>query len=114
MTRRRVAVTGIGLITALGSDRERTWQALVAGQCGMRPVTAFATAGYRSQIAAEVCMPAVDAALTPLQRRRWSRGDRIGAVAAMDAVRDAGLSDAPYDRRRVGVLLGAGTADLIR
>jgi 3-oxoacyl-[acyl-carrier-protein] synthase II len=53
MTRRRVAITGIGLITALGSDRERSWEALVAGQCGMRPVTAFDTEGYRSRIAAE-------------------------------------------------------------
>lgn len=114
MTRRRVAITGIGLITALGSDRERSWQALVAGECGMRPVTAFATDGYRSRIAAEVCMPTVDGVLTPLQRRRWSRGDRIGVVAAMEAVGDAGLADAPYESRRIGVLLGAGTADLIR
>jgi 3-oxoacyl-[acyl-carrier-protein] synthase II len=114
MTRRRVAITGIGLITALATDRERSWEALVAGQCGMRPVTAFDTEGYRSRIAAEVCMPAVDAALTPLQRRRWSRGDRIGVVAAMEAIGDAGLGGAPYDHRRIGVLLGAGTADLIR
>ena len=114
MTRRRVAITGIGLITALGSDRERSWDALVAGQCGMRTVTAFDTEGYRSRIAAEVCMPAVDAVLTPLQRRRWSRGDRIGVVAAREAVADAGLADARYDHARVGVLLGAGTADLIR
>jgi 3-oxoacyl-[acyl-carrier-protein] synthase II len=114
MTRRRVAITGIGLITALGPDRERSWEALVAGQCGMRPVTVFDTEGYRSRIAAEVCMPAIDAALTPLQRRRWSRGDRIGVVAAMEAVADAGLAAARYDGVRIGVLLGAGTADLIR
>ena len=67
----RVAITGIGLITALGSDRERSWEALVAGQCGIRPVTAFDTEGYRSRIAAEVCMPAIDAALTPLQQAKY-------------------------------------------
>lgn len=110
---RRVAITGIGLVTALGASREATWSRLVAGACGIGPVTAFETEGYRSRVAAEVSMAAVLAALTPLERRRWSRGDQFGVIAAREAVADAGLP-AARDPARVGVLLGAGTSDLIR
>jgi len=114
MSRRRVAITGIGLVTGLGATREETWQALTAGRCAIRPVTVFETEGYRSRVAAEVPMAAVDAQLTPLERRRWSRSDQIGVVAAKEAIEDAGLLTDACDRLRIGVLLGAGTADLLR
>jgi 3-oxoacyl-[acyl-carrier-protein] synthase II len=114
MSRRRVAITGIGLVTGLGATREDTWQALVAGRCAIRPVTVFDTDGYRSRVAAEVPMAAIEAQLTPLERRRWSRSDQIGVVAAKEAIEDAGLLTGTCDRLRVGVLLGAGTADLLR
>jgi len=114
MSRRRVAITGIGLVTGLGATREETWQALIAGRCAIRPVTVFETDGYRSRVAAEVPMAAVEAQLTPLERRRWSRSDQIGVVAAKEAIEDAGLLTHACDRLRVGVLLGAGTADLLR
>ena len=114
MSRRRVAITGIGLVTGLGATREETWQALTAGRCAIRPVTVFETDGYRSRVAAEVPMAAVEAQLTPLERRRWSRSDQIGVVAAKEALEDAGLLTGACDRLRVGVLLGAGTADLLR
>ena len=114
MTRKRVAITGIGLVTGLGTTREETWDALTAGQCAIGPITVFETDGYRSRVAAEVPMAAIEAQLTPLERRRWSRSDQIGVVAAKEAIEDAGLLAGACDRLRVGVLLGAGTADLLR
>ena len=111
---RRVAITGIGLVTAVGATREETWDAMLAGRCGVRPVTAFDATGYRSQVAGEVDLPRVHDACSRLERRRLSRSDQIGVKAADEAVRDSGLLDCAIDRRRVGVLLGAGTADLIR
>lgn len=109
----RVAITGIGLVTALGATREETWRRLVAGECGIRPVTVFDTDGHRSRIAAEVAMPGIHAQLTPLERRRWSRSDQFGVIAASEAVADAGFLDS-IDPSRVGVVLGAGTGDLLR
>jgi 3-oxoacyl-[acyl-carrier-protein] synthase II len=111
----RVAVTGIGLITALGATREESWRRMLAGECGVGPTTVFDTEGYRSRVAAEVDMAAVDEGTTPLQRRRRSRSDRIGVRAALEALTDSGLLDDPaLDRTRVGVFFGAGTADLLR
>ena len=111
---RRVAITGIGIVSALGVTRESTWDGLVRGACGIRPVTAIDTEGYRSRVAAEIDTDLLGPMLTPLERRRWSRGDQFGVVAAAEAMRDAGLEDARVDPRRIGVFLGAGTSDLIR
>jgi 3-oxoacyl-[acyl-carrier-protein] synthase II len=110
----RIAITGVGLVTALGATREESWQRMLAGECGIRPTTVFDTDGYRSRVAAEVDIDAVDEGSTPLERRRQSRSDRIGVRAAAEALADAGLLDNGIDRARVGVFLGAGTADLLR
>ena len=109
-----IAVTGIGLVTALGATRESSWRAMVEGQCGVRPVSVFDTEGFRSRVAAEVDLSALDGALTPLERRRNSRGDRIALHAAGEAITDAGFMDTAYDASRVGIFLGAGTGDLLR
>lgn len=110
----RVAVTGLGLVTALGSTREESWRGMLAGECGIRPVTVFDPSGYRSRVAAEVCMPPVDARIAPIKLRRHSRGDRIGVGAALEAITDAGFLDSPFDPSRVGIFFGAGTGDLLR
>jgi 3-oxoacyl-[acyl-carrier-protein] synthase II len=111
--RRRVAITGIGLVTGLGTSREDTWRRLVAGECAVRPLTLFDSEGYRSRVAAEVPTAGVAAQLTRLERRRWSRSDQFGVLAAREAVAEAGIADR-YDPSRVGVILGAGTSDLLR
>jgi 3-oxoacyl-[acyl-carrier-protein] synthase II len=110
---RRVAITGIGLVTAVGATREQTWEGLIAGECGIRPITVFDTDGYRSHVAAEVDMRGIEPQLTPRQRRRWSRADQFGVVAAREAMADAGLAGS-IELTRVGVVLGGGTSDLLR
>ena len=111
---RRIAVTGVGLATALGATREETWGRMLAGDCGVRPVSIFDTTGYRSRVAAEMDTAAVDAGFSPIERRRNARGDRIGLRAAAEAIADAGITEGSFDRRRVGVFLGSGTGDLLR
>lgn len=111
---RRIESAVIGLVTALGVTREDSWRRMLAGACGIGPVTLFDTSGYRSRIAAEVDITALDRAFSPHERRRNGRGDRIGLAAAAEAVEDAGLLSSPLDRARVGVFLGSGTGDLLR
>jgi 3-oxoacyl-[acyl-carrier-protein] synthase II len=112
--RHRVAITGVGLVTSLGVTRQETWRRMIDGECGIAPMGLFDSAGYRSRIAAEVQMDAIDAPLTAHERRRRSRADRIGLHAAGEALDDAGLLDSGADRSRIGVFIGAGTADLLR
>jgi len=114
MTDRRVAVTGIGLICALGSCREAVWEHMLAGHCGVRPLTLFDTTGFRSRIAAEVDLFDLLARLTPFERRRFSRSEQFGVLATAEALEDSGLLDTPIERDRIGVSLGAGTGDLLR
>jgi 3-oxoacyl-[acyl-carrier-protein] synthase II len=114
VTDRRVAITGIGLVCALGTTRESAWRGLLEGKCGIRRATVIDPAGYRSQVAGQVELEAASAGLSRLERRRWSRGDQMGVVAASEAVADAGLLEAALEPTRVGVMLGAGTADLLR
>ena len=107
-------MTGIGLISAVGIGRERTWQSLVDGRCGIGEVTLFDPTGYRSRLAAEI--RGLDAArhFSRLERRRWSRSDQIAVLAAAEALEDAGLDGDRLNPQRTGVVLGAGTSDLLR
>jgi 3-oxoacyl-[acyl-carrier-protein] synthase II len=110
---RRVAVTGIGLLSGLGLTREATWEAMLRGDCAIRDVTLFDTMGYRARGAAQV--PEWDRAfLTPYQRRRWSRSDQLAVLATREALDDSGLLNAGVPPPRIGVVLGAGTGDLLR
>jgi 3-oxoacyl-[acyl-carrier-protein] synthase II len=114
MAERRVAITGIGIISALGATREAVWEHMLAGLCGIRPVTLFDTTGFRSRIAAEVDLFDQLGRFSPLERRRWSRTDQLGVIATREALEDAGLLASGIEPERVGVSLGAGTGDLLR
>jgi 3-oxoacyl-[acyl-carrier-protein] synthase II len=107
-------VTGIGIVSALGVGRERTWQGLIDGRCGIRRVTLFDTTGYRSRIAAEIEDFDPARYFSPLERRRWSRSDQMAVLAAGEALEDAGLHNGCLDPQRTGVVFGAGTGDLLR
>ena len=111
MSTRRVAVTGIGLICALGLDRESSWRALCEGRCGIADLTLFDGTGCRSQKVAEV--PPYDAAalFSPRDRRRYSRGDQLAVIAASEALSDAGLLATDIARSSVGVIMGVGAND---
>ncbi|MFN2447267.1 MAG: beta-ketoacyl synthase [Vicinamibacterales bacterium] len=114
MSRKRVAITGIGLVSGLGLTREENWTRMLAAECAVRPVTLFDASGYRSGVAGEVRTDELHARLTPLERRRLSRADQIGLLASREAVEDARVIGPELDRGRAGVLMGAGTADLLR
>ncbi len=114
MSNRRVAVTGIGLICALGLDRESAWRALCEGRCGIADLTLFDGTGFRSQKVAEVPRYDAPAHFSPRERRRYSRSDQLAVIAANEALSDAGLFDTDVDRSLVGVIMGVGTDDRLR
>jgi 3-oxoacyl-[acyl-carrier-protein] synthase II len=110
----RVAITGIGLLSALGTAREEVWANMVAGRCGIGTLSLFDPAGYRSQLAAQLPDYLSKSTLSPLERRRWSRSDQIAVLATEEALTDAGLPSGSRSPDRFGVMFGAGTGDLLR
>ena len=109
---RRVVVTGLGAVTSVGSNVPDFWAGLLAGRCGIGPVSLFDASPYRTQTAAEV-REIPDAFLTPAEKRRMSRADRMGLAAAAEAVEQSGLDPSREDPARIGVVLGGGTSGLL-
>jgi beta-ketoacyl-acyl-carrier-protein synthase II len=112
---RRVVITGVGAVTPLGNDIESTWQALIAGQSGVKPLTKFDCSDYAVRIAGEVRDFVLDPAVDPREARRASQYVRYALNAALEALRNAQLDTQTMDRERLGVIYGtgAGGIDLI-
>lgn len=109
---RRVVVTGLGAVTPVGNDVASAWAGLLAGRSGVGHVTIFDTSRFDVDIAAEV-KDFEPTTLAPKEARRMDRYCRFGAVAALEAVRDAGLSlDRPLGAS-AGVVFGAGSGGYI-
>ncbi|MGZ9074721.1 MAG: beta-ketoacyl-[acyl-carrier-protein] synthase family protein [Burkholderiaceae bacterium] len=108
---RRVAVTGLGVVSALGNDVASLWPALVGGECGIRPISNIATDRLLARIAAEVL--GFDAAAHFDSRRlpMLDRTSQFALVAARQAVHEAvpdGIAVLGLDPCRAGVIFGAG------
>ncbi len=108
---RRVVVTGMGMITPMGGDRESTWRALLAGKSGVGPITLFDARTFASRIAAEVKHFRIsDYVEDAGPWSEHSRNRQFALAAATMAIEDAGLRDpkAELGGRRFGIYLGAG------
>ena len=112
--RPRVVITGIGLITCLGSDVESVWDSLLNGRSGIRGITQFDASELPCKIAGEV--PEFDPAqYLPLKEaRRMSRSSQFALAAADHAMTDAGLDGDWHDPERVGVYFGTAIGGLDR
>ncbi|HRG99719.1 MAG TPA: beta-ketoacyl-[acyl-carrier-protein] synthase family protein, partial [Polyangiaceae bacterium] len=102
----RIAVSGVGVVSALGGTAETTWQGILAGLRGIGELTLFDAKGYRSTLGAEV---------TGLRTRpddSWSRTAEMGLVAAGEAARSADLAGARAAGLRVGLVVGATTGGM--
>jgi len=107
--RRRVVVTGLGMITPVGRDVESTWRSLCEGRGGVGPVTLFDASTFATQIAAEVAGFRLADYRNDAERwTEYSRTSKLALAAATLAVEHAGLTDASLDPTRTGVYLGSG------
>ena len=106
--RRRVVVTGMGVVSPLGIGVEPYWRGLVAGRSGIGPMTLCDPTAYPCRIAGEVKGWDPGQYLDRKEARRMARFSQFAVAAALMAVEDAHLDLGRVDRDRVGVLLGNG------
>src|SRR5581483_3745461 len=109
---RRVAVTGLGAVTPLGSDWRTTWEAAVAGRSGIDFIQAFDAGEFPVRVAAEVKEFDPAAIVGPKESRRLDRNVLLSIAAAGEGWSDAGL-DGVYEPARVGVLFGTAIGGII-
>ena len=110
--KRRVVVTGVGLITPLGTGVEKTWNALCAGQSGIRRITKFDPSGHACQIAGEVTDFDPADCIEKKEIKKMDTFIHYAVGASQMAVDDAGLKVTPENADRVGVYIGSGIGGL--
>lgn len=112
LTRRRVAITGIGLVSPLGTGTQATWDGLMASTSGIGPITRFDAGDYTSRIAGEVRDFEPEAFLDRKAVRKTDRFIQFALAASDLAVGDAGLVVDDTNASRIGVIIGSGIGGL--
>ncbi len=111
-SRRRVVVTGIGLISPVGVGIEENWSSLIAGKSGIGPITRFDSSGFPCRIAGEVKNFHPEEFINRKELRKMDLFLQFALGAAHYAVKDAGLTIEPDISSRVGVVMGCGLGGL--
>jgi beta-ketoacyl-acyl-carrier-protein synthase II len=110
---RRVAITGLGLVTPLGNDVAATWQALLAGRSGVAPITHFDASGFPVRIAAEAKAFDPRHAIEDRKLLKFAhRSHALALAAAEEALRDAGIRPQAGDATRWACVVGSGKTGL--
>lgn len=113
MARRRVVITGLGIVSPVGNTVEEAWQNILAGKSGIAAVTKFDTTTFPVQFAGEVKNFDITQYISAKDARRMDDFIHFGLAAGIQAVRDAGLDkENTVDLERVGVAIGSGIGGL--
>lgn len=112
MSRRRVVVTGLGIVCPVGIGVEETWRGIVAGKSGIGPITQFDASTYPTRIAGEVRGFVPEQWMEKKEARRNDRFIQFTMAAADMAMKDSGLDMGKEDATRVGAVIGAGLGGL--
>lgn len=112
MSKRRVVITGLGMVSPLGLTVEGSWQAALAGQSGVGPVTRFDTEAYTTKIAGEVKNFDPSPYLNPKEVRKLDTFVQFAVAVGVQAIEDAKLVITPENAGRIGVAMGSGIGGL--
>ncbi len=113
MKQLRIAVTGIGVHSAIGQDRTAFWASLCEGRSGAGPISSFDTTGFTSTVAAEIRDFDPAERLSRKRLRRMSRFSQLASSAALQAVEDAGIDLGTFPQLRVGCVVGTAAGDYV-
>jgi 3-oxoacyl-[acyl-carrier-protein] synthase II len=112
LSKRKVVVTGLGIVSPVGNTVADAWSNIVAGKSGITNITKFDASAFASQVAGEVKGFDVDQYLSPKEARRMDTFIQYGLAAGIQAVRDAGIEVTDENAERIGVSIGSGIGGL--
>ena len=112
MSRRRVVVTGLGIVSPVGNSLDQAWDNITAGRSGIGRVSRFDPTPFASHIAGEVKNFDATQYVSPKEARRMDVFIHYGMAAGIEAVRDSGLEVTDANRERIGVAIGSGIGGL--
>ncbi len=112
MSRRRVVVTGLGMLSPLGTDVPSSWQGVLAGRSGIAPLEHLDLSGYATRFGGSVKGFDVEQYLPLKEARKLDLFIQYGLAASIQAVRDSGLEITDSNRDRIGVAMGSGIGGL--
>ena len=110
--KKRVVVTGIGIVSPVGNDLETSWNNIKNGVSGIDNITHFDTTEFATKFAGEVKSFSTNGFIDDKDARRMDLFIRYGMVAGIQAVRDSGIEDSNIDKTRVGLIIGSGIGGL--
>ena len=105
---KRVVITGVGLITPLGTGKDKTWKRLLDGECGIDKITAFDSTEYPVHIAGEVNDFNPEDYIEKKELKKIGRFSQFAIAASIEALKDAKFEITPENADRVGVIIGSG------
>ncbi|HWV17610.1 MAG TPA: beta-ketoacyl-ACP synthase II [Rhodocyclaceae bacterium] len=112
MSRRRVVVTGLGIISPVGNTVTEAWNNIIAGKSGIGRITRFDASAFASQIAGEVKDFDIGQYLSPKEARRMDTFIHFGLAAGIQAIKDSGIEVNEANAHRIGVNIGSGIGGL--
>jgi 3-oxoacyl-[acyl-carrier-protein] synthase II len=108
LSRRRVVVTGLGIVSPVGSTVATAWENILAGRSGIAPITRFDASRFTTRFGGAVAGFNVDDYLPPKDARKMDAFMHYGFAASRQAIEDAGIEVTPGNAHRIGVAVGAG------
>jgi len=112
VSKRRVVVTGLGIVSPVGSTVEKAWQTILAGRSGIGPITRFDVSAFPVRFGGPVREFDVAQYLSPKEARRMDDFMHYGVAAGVQAASDSGIDFSKFDPARCGVVCGAGIGGL--
>ena len=113
MPKRRVVVTGMGIVSCVGSEIDEVWRNILEGNSGIAPIDAFDASGFSTRIGGAVRGFDVSEILTPKDARKMDPFMHYGIAASNQALADSGIEVTAENNHRIGVAMGAGIGGLL-
>ena len=112
MSKRRVVITGLGIVSPVGNDVATAWSNILAGRSGIAPIERFDTKNFPTHFGGEIRKLDLEPYMSPKDARRMDAFMQYGVVAGIQAMRDSGLQVTEANAHRIGIMMGSGMGGL--